>query len=501
MRSILLVAKREFRQIAQTRGFWVLLLFVPLVIAVMQVGTRFVRPPASVAYAVIDTSGEYRDAIDHKLQTFHDRDVLSDLAAYVERWELQEVDPGAAWSKGQRSFTDAEVEAFRAAGGAEAAVEKLKSHIPSDAPAFDPDQPRYVLVDLLAPLPDGGEALGEALRPLLEDDIDTPEGRMRLELVVHIPPGFGTAPLPVQVWTSGNPDQGLITSIRNELTRILKDRALRNSGLSPEAYSQIEAINAPMMLRAPPQGEGRERVRIRSILPLMLSYLLLVTVMTTGGLMLQGVLEERSNRLLESVLAYIRPSDLMYGKLIGLGAIGLTIILVWAGFGLGAAFTVQGAVADFLRPALAAFDQPWMAPTLIFYFVTGYLIISMIYLAIGALSTSLQDAQAYLMPVIFVITLPIVFMMISVVQDPNGILPVTLSWIPLYTPFAMLGRFGSGVALSEVIGTGAMLIVFVILETWLLGRLFQVSILRTGQPPALLTAVKSMFGRGSEKSA
>jgi ABC-2 type transport system permease protein len=87
MRSILLVAKREFRQIAQTRGFWVLLLFVPLVIAVMQVGTRFVRPPASVAYAVIDTSGEYRDAIDHKLQTFHDRDVLSDLAAYVERWE------------------------------------------------------------------------------------------------------------------------------------------------------------------------------------------------------------------------------------------------------------------------------------------------------------------------------------------------------------------------------------------------------------------------------
>jgi ABC-2 type transport system permease protein len=142
-----------------------------------------------------------------------------------------------------------------------------------------------------------------------------------------------------------------------------------------------------------------------------------------------------------------------------------------------------------------------MAPTLIFYFVTGYLIISMIYLAIGALSTSLQDAQAYLMPVIFVITLPIVFMMISVVQDPNGILPVTLSWIPLYTPFAMLGRFGSGVALSEVIGTGAMLIVFVILETWLLGRLFQVSILRTGQPPALLTAVKSMFGRGSEKSA
>jgi ABC-2 type transport system permease protein len=303
------------------------------------------------------------------------------------------------------------------------------------------------------------------------------------------------------VWTSGDPNQRLVTLIRNELTRILKDRALRDSGLSPEAFTQIEAINAPLMLRAPPQGGGRDQVRIRSILPLMLSYLLLVTVMTTGGLMLQGVLEERSNRLLESVLAYISPGALMYGKLLGLGAIGLTIILVWAGFGFGAAFTVQGVVADFVRPALAAFDQPWMAPTLVYYFVTGYLIISMIYLAIGGLSSSLQDAQSYLMPVIFVITLPIVFMMISVVQDPGGFLPVTLSWIPLYTPFAMLARFGGGVSLAEVIGTGAMLAVFVILELWVLGRMFQSSILRTGQPPALVAALKSMFGRGADKAA
>lgn len=501
MRSILLVARREFRQIAQTRGFWVLLLFVPLIIAVMQIGTRFVRPPESLAYAVIDASGDYRAAIDRKLQGFHQREVLSDLASYVQRWKLQDVEPDALWSKGQRSFTDAEVDAFRSQGGADAAVEKLKPQTPSDAPVFDPGKPPYVLVDLPAGLPAGGEALGEALTPLLEDDIETAEGKMQLELVVYVPPGFGTAPAPVQVWTSGDPDQGLVTSIRNELTRVLKDRALRDSGLSPEIYAQIEAINAPLMLRAPPQGGGRDQVRILSILPLMLSYLLLVTVMTTGGLMLQGVLEERSNRLLESVLAYIRPSDLMYGKLIGLGAIGLTIILVWIGFGLGAAFTVQGAVADFLRPALKAFDQGWMAPTLIFYFVTGYLIISMIYLAIGALSSSLQDAQAYLMPVIFVITLPIVFMMISVVQDPDGLLPRTLSWIPLYTPFAMMARFGGGVSLAEVLGTGAMLVVFVIFELWLLGRLFQVSILRTGQPLALPAAIKSMFGRSAEKSA
>jgi ABC-2 type transport system permease protein len=217
--------------------------------------------------------------------------------------------------------------------------------------------------------------------------------------------------------------------------------------------------------------------------------------------MLQGVLEERSNRLLESVLACISPGELMYGKLFGLAAVGMTIILVWLGFALGAAFAIPGTVADVLRPSLAAFSQWWVAPALIFYFITGYLIISMIYLAIGALSTSLQDAQAYLMPVIFVITLPIVFMMISVVQDPDGWLPRLLSWIPVYTPFAMLGRLGGGVSLVEVLGTGATLAVFVVLQMWVLGRLFQSSVLNTGQQPALISAIKSLFGRTKEKAA
>jgi len=236
-------------------------------------------------------------------------------------------------------------------------------------------------------------------------------------------------------------------------------------------------------------------VVIRSVLPLAMVYLLLVTVMTTGSMMLQSVIEERSNKLLESILATVHPADLMYGKLIGLGAIGLTILGVWVGAAVGAAVSVQGVVADIVKPSLAAIDQPWMYAAMLFYFVAGYLIISMLYLAIGALSNSLQDAQSYLMPVIMIITLPVVFMMVSVAQQPNGIFPVILSWIPLYTPFAMLARMGAGVSLLEVAGTGAMLAAFVVIEMILLGRLFQASLLRTGQPPKLSGFVAMMFGK------
>lgn len=496
MNAIFLVAAREFRQITQTRGFWVLLLFVPLIVGVMQVAGRFVRPPPTEAYYVIDAGGEYAKAIDTRIDISYQRRVLSDLSAYVDRWNLASVDPQAPWAGGQRYLTDEDISAFVAQGGAPAAITKLAPHLPSGAPTFEQQKPLVIRADL----PKGFDAsapadkLGEALKPLLEEDAITPQGKLPVELAVYIPPDFSTT-TPARIWTSGRPNQDLISAIRAELTRVLRDKALRDAGLAPDQFARIEATNAPINLIVPNRGAGREQMQIRSILPLILSYVLLSTVMTTGGLMLQGVLEERSNRLLESVLACIRPSDLMYGKLFGLGAVGLTIIVVWLGFALGAAFMVQGAVADFLRPALAAFNQVWMFPALAFYFVTGYLIISMIYLAIGALSTSLQDAQAYLMPVIFIITLPIVFMMISITQDPDGFLPQLLSWIPIYTPFAMLGRFGGGVSIGEVLGTGALLTVFVILEMWALGKLFQDSILRTGQGPALAGVVKKIFGR------
>jgi ABC-2 type transport system permease protein len=136
-----------------------------------------------------------------------------------------------------------------------------------------------------------------------------------------------------------------------------------------------------------------------------------------------------------------------------------------------------------------------MFAAIFFYFIAGYVIISMLYLAIGALSNSLQDAQSYLMPVIMLIMLPVMFMMVSVAQQADGLFPVIMSWIPFYTPFAMLARMGAGVSVIEVVATGAMLAAFVVIEMMLLGRLFQASLLRTGQPPRLGAFFAMMFSK------
>ncbi len=497
MRNILLVAAREYKQIASTRGFWVMLLVLPVVIGISQVAGRFFRPTLESAYVIVDASGDYAPAIERRLEINYQRSELSALSDYVQRWKLGAVKPDAIWAKGERWFSDDQVDQFIAGGGIDAAVEIVKPHTPPEAGVYEIDKRNYMKAAVPAgvPVDQGPDALKAGLDPFLQDTIKTTDGERPLSLAVYIPADMGPSS-PVRMWTNSAPNASLVDNVRNEITRVMRAKALEASGLSPDTAAAIQNLSPPLMLSAPQQGAGREQVVIRSVLPLAMVYLLLVTVMTTGSMMLQGVIEEKSNKLLESILATVHPSQLMHGKLIGLGAIGLTILGVWVGAAVGAALLVQGVVADIVKPSLAAIE-PWMFGAMLFYFVAGYLIISMLYLAIGALSNSLQDAQSYLMPVIMIIMLPVVFMMVSVAQQPNGMFPLILSWIPLYTPFAMLARMGAGVSMMEVIGTGAMLAVFVVIEMILLGRLFQASLLRTGQPPKLGGFIAMMFGKNT----
>jgi ABC-2 type transport system permease protein len=497
VRNILLVAAREYKQIASTRGFWVMLLVLPVVIGISQVTGRFFRPSMESAYVIVDASGDYAPAIERRLEINYQRSELSALSDYVQRWNLGAVKPDALWARGERWFTDEQMDQFIADGGIDAAVEIVKPHAPPEAPVYQIDKRNNLRADLPAGVPadQGPDALKEGLDPFLQDTIATSDGERPLSLAIYIPPDMSPSS-PVRMWTNSTPNGTLVDNVRNEITRVMRAKALEATGLAPETIAEIDSMSAPLALSAPQQGSGREQVVIRSVLPLVMVYLLLVTVMTTGSMMLQGVIEEKSNKLLESILASVHPAELMHGKLIGLGAIGLTILGVWVAAAVGAAMLVQGVVADIVNPSLAAIE-PWMFAAMLFYFVAGYLIISMLYLAIGALSNSLQDAQSYLMPVIMIIMLPVVFMMVSVAQQPNGVFPTVLSWIPLYTPFAMLARMGAGVSVIEVLGTGAMLAAFVVIEMMLLGRLFQASLLRTGQPPKLGAFIGMMFGKNT----
>ncbi len=99
MRAALLVAAREFRQILSTRGFWVMLLIVPLAITVSAFASTVFAPQTSSAFTLVDASGRYGPTIERRLELDYQREVLRDLSTYVDRWKLASVDPGAVWAR------------------------------------------------------------------------------------------------------------------------------------------------------------------------------------------------------------------------------------------------------------------------------------------------------------------------------------------------------------------------------------------------------------------
>ncbi len=122
---------------------------------------------------------------------------------------------------------------------------------------------------------------------------------------------------------------------------------------------------------------------VQSILPLAMTYILLMSLIMSGQWMLQSSIEERSSKLIEAVLACVSPNDFMHGKLVGTVAIGLVMVATWVACGLFAAFATQGAIADFIRPALEPLSSPGVVAAILYFFLAGYVMVALIFLVIG----------------------------------------------------------------------------------------------------------------------
>jgi ABC-type Na+ efflux pump permease subunit len=494
MKNILIVAAREFRQISSMRSFWLTLLILPLAFALGPIAQHFLNEDEPDRVMVIDrTGGGEARAIGQRLTLDQNRDVLTALSRYVQRHHLDRADPAALWAQHDRWYSDADVEQFAASGGAAAATGKIERVAEEGVPDFDPPKPDYEMVAVppaLAKVPD--QQLDAALKTYLDPE---DEDAKPVDYVVMVPESFGGSPA-VHLWSNSRPSPEFVAAIQDVLTRDLRARYLQAQGLSGAAAEQASVIAPALAISVPPPGGGaREAMLVRSILPLAASYLLMMSLMLSGSWMLQGTVEERSNKLLETVLACVSPEQLMYGKLLGTVGVGLFMIAVWMACGIFAAYATQGAIADMIRPALDPLSSPGTIATMIYFFVVGYVSISTFFLAIGAMSDSMREAQGYLMPVLLAILLPITFLIQAVIAGGDGGIGITvLTWVPIWTPFAVLARLGIGIPAWEVIATGLMLAAFTALQLVLLGRLFRASLLAQGQHPGIREVMARMRG-------
>ena len=190
-------------------------------------------------------------------------------------------------------------------------------------------------------------------------------------------------------------------------------------------------------------------------------------------MLLNNTIEEKSNRLIEVLLSSVTAGELMIGKLLGIAAVGLTMMTAWMTSIVMILWLHSGPESEIATAALRVVLTSNLLPAFVAYFALGFLLYAGLFLAIGSICNTLKEAQNFMSPIMIVMIVPILTMSF-IPKDPNGTIATVLSWIPFYTPFVMMNRAAADPPLFDVIGTLIVLLASAALVLWVSGKVFRI---------------------------
>jgi ABC-2 type transport system permease protein len=217
------------------------------------------------------------------------------------------------------------------------------------------------------------------------------------------------------------------------------------------------------------------------LVPGAFMFLLWMSVFVAGQYLLTSTIEEKSSRVMEVLLSATSPLELMVGKIIGKGAVGLLVLVLYAGAGILA--LIAATMLDLIAWQNVVF--------LLVYFVIAYFIVASLMAAIGAAVTELAEAQALMTPINLVLMIPML-LWLPIMRNPNGTFAQVCSFVPLINPFVMVLRIsgpeqipGWQIAASIFIG-----VLTVVALVWASAKIFRVGVLMYGKPPNFSTLLR-----------
>ena len=516
MNMIRLIAWREYMENVRTKGFWVTILIFPLIFIVMYfLMSALSRATPTRYYILIDQSGEYEQAVETAIAREHQRRILQSFVTYLLDNRKQsdlELTTANANTAADRLIDDVDADEVSAltewldSGGLEFALIMASPYLVADAPPFEPPSRQFIA----ASIPDEVDTSAStddiiaALRPYLRGDrqISVGDETSTLFALILIPQNVdldisrpGTTPAPpdtvagIQYWARNLTDSRLPDAIERSINTEIRGREYDRLGVDGQVVRNVQRTRLPLSQLDPTAEPGEEAVSLadtfRQFAPIGFVYLIFVSLMQNVQYLLSNTIEEKSNRIIEVLLASVTAGELMMGKLLGIGMSGLTTIGAWLlSFYLFISL-YNSSQTEFISQMLEVVFGSELIPWFIFYYFTGYALYSGVFLAIGSLCNTLKEAQAMMMPMILIQIVPIA-MMAFVVLDPNNSIVRVMSWFPLFTPYLMMNRAAANPPLVDVIGTTIVLLVSIALVLWLSGKVFKLGVLRTGQPPKIL---------------
>lgn len=299
---------------------------------------------------------------------------------------------------------------------------------------------------------------------------------------------------------SGSGGIQLLTSVQADVREVIREERLRRAEVSPEIQAIYDTRIGLDSRRLTREGvDVDDDTLFFSVVGMLMGIIIFVAIFSYGGYITRGVIEEKTNRIIEVIASSVKPIELLTGKMAGVGALAITQFGIWIIAFLGLS-SIAGPVAMSLMDQqtqqldgdLAAaqaelpffLDMPTIETSLIIFFIIffllGYLLYSSLFAAIGSAADSDTDTQQLMLP----ITAPIMiayFIMLHTWRSPDSVLSVVSSMIPFFSPILMITR----IAITEVPIWQISIAIFLMLITfagtmWLSAKIYKVGILSYG---------------------
>ena len=305
------------------------------------------------------------------------------------------------------------------------------------------------------------------------------------------------------------------SAIERMLNKAIENKRLIAKGIDPAVFKAISANASVENTIDSKDGSKKGNAGVAYGVSFLCGILIYMMMIIYGTQVMRGVMEEKTNRIAEVIVSSVRPFQLMLGKIIGIGAVGLTQFAIW----IILMVALQGIIpllfpgmADQITTNATVTENTGMMNTVmqgisslpifkivslfLFYFLGGYLTYASLFAAIGSVvSEDQQDAQQLVFPVLMPIILGFV-MMAQTINNPHSNMAIFGSLFPLTSPIVMMGRITYDIPVWQLATSMLLLIGCFLFFTWITGKIYRTGILMYGKKPSWREMMKWAFRKG-----
>ena len=327
--------------------------------------------------------------------------------------------------------------------------------------------------------------------------------------VVYIPATSLSVPTNAEIYSMKQLPMSLSSHIRSSMKQVVENQKLLASGIDPAIVkASATTINLQTIKMDEKDGEQKSFSEFEFILGLFLALIIYFVIFIFGSQVMRGVIEEKTNRIIEVIVSSVKPFELMMGKIIGIALVGLTQFLLWGVLTLAITgiastflptqdvFSAGTVMTEQIAEATATANDSGMLTEVfevinsinfkdiilcfLLYFIGGYFLYSAMFAAVGAAVDNETDTQQFVTPISLLLIIPMVSSSI-IAAAPDSSFALWMSMIPFTSPVGMMLRIPFGVPIWQIAVSVVILYATFVLFTWFASKIYRTGILMYGK--------------------